>query len=230
MAELSDFLGHILEEITTARVQADFATIRTAKMYADDKDGLLQCFAAPHMRLSNLEITAPVIINNLPEGFVEKTDPTLLSQSVTKDLEQILSQKKIRLDITEIIKIIKEDNLLSQGYLNETSANILSSKIGNQIKSADSKSVNSAEAHKQVVALIHEQLLKTFQLLPRKTLGIEINAKTSAIKEFSQTAGQGANVVYFKMSITEDAMEIEMKDQSQPVTIGQSKIKRLLPE
>jgi len=221
MAELSDFLGHLLEEVTRARVQADFESIRVAKIYA--ADDLLKTFAIPRMRLPNIEITAPVVIIDVPEGYMEKTDPNLLSQSVAKDVQQILTQNKKRLAITEIVKIIKEDASLSQGYLNETSADILSSKIGNQIKS-------SAEVHKQVVQLIHDQLIKTFQNLPRTTMGIEINAKTSAIKEFSQTAGQGANVIYFKMSITEDAMEIELKDPSEPVSNGQSNIKRLLPE
>jgi hypothetical protein len=88
MAELSDFLGHILEEITRARVQADVEAIRTAKMYVSEEDGLLKNFAIPRMRLPNIEITAPVVITDVPEGYVEKTDPNLLSQSVASDLKE----------------------------------------------------------------------------------------------------------------------------------------------
>ncbi|MGB8217962.1 MAG: hypothetical protein WCE94_11745 [Candidatus Methanoperedens sp.] len=230
MADLSDFLGHILEEITRARVQADSAAIRTAKLYASDKDGFLKHFPVPRMRLPNIEITAPVVIIDIPEGYMEKTDPNLLSQSVADDVLKILTKKKISLDIAEITNIIKEDESLSKGYLSETSADVLSGKIGTQIKTMATKTISSADVHKKVVSLIHDQIFKTFQLLPRKPMGIVINAKTSAIKELSQTAGQGANVVYFKMSITEDAMEIELKDPSEPVSDGQSNIKRLIPE
>ena len=172
MTDLSDFLGHILEEITRARVQADFESVRTAKLYASDKEGFLKYFAVPRMRLPNVEITAPAVIIDVPEGFMEKTDPNLLSQSVAADVQKILSQNKIRLGIAEIIKIIKEDKSLSQGYLSETSADFLSFKIGNKIKTRDTKSRTSGETHKQVVALIHAQLIKTFQFLPRKAMGI----------------------------------------------------------
>ncbi len=230
MAELSDFLGHILEEITRARVQADFAAIRTAQMYASDEEGLLKYFPVPRMRLPTIEITAPVVIMDVPEGFMEKTDPILLSQSIAKNVLEILIQNKIKLDVTEIIALIKEDKSLSQGYLNNTSAEILSNKIGSQIETISTKSKNPAETHKNIVALIHDQLIKSFDMLPRKTVGIAINAKTSAIKEFSPTSGQSANVAYFKMSITEEALEIELKDISKPIGEGQTKIKRLTPE
>jgi hypothetical protein len=230
MAEFSDFLGHILEEITRARVQADFAAIKTAKLYASDEDGFLKHFPVPRMRLPTIEITAPVVITDVPDGYLEKTDPKLLQQSVTGDLQKLLAQKKIELNINEITQIIRDDEALSIGYLNETSTDILSSKIGNKIKETDTESSRSNTTHKQVISLIKGQLAKTFQQLPRKAVGISINAKSSAVKEFSHAAGQGANVVYFKMTITEDAMEIEMKEPSETSSEGQSTIKRLIPE
>jgi hypothetical protein len=130
--------------------------------------------------------------------------------------------------------IIKEDEFLSKGCLNETSVDTLSIKIGNQIKGTELKLTSSANVHKQVVSLIREQLIKTFNILPRKPLGIGINPKTSVIKEFNQATGQGgANVLYFKMSITEEALEIDFKDPSEPVPDlpkTQPIIKRLSPE
>ena len=235
MAELSDFMGHILEEITRALVRADIEAIRTARMYVSGEDGLLKNFAIPRMRLPNIEITAPLVITDVPEGYVEKTDPDLLSQSVAIDVKEILATKKININITEIIKIIKEDEFLSKGYLNETSVDTLSIKIGDRVKRTERKTTNSADVHKRVVSLIREQLIKTFNMLPRKPLGIGINPKTSVIKEFNQAAGQGgANVLYLKMSVTEEALEIDFKDPSEPVPADQPKtkpiIKRLSPE
>jgi len=229
MPEFSDFLGHILEEITRARIQADLEAVRTAKMYASDETGLLKNFPIPRMRLPNIEISAPVIITDVPDGFVEKTDSNLLSATVANDLHEMLSQQQINIDIAQVIETIKADEFLSKGHINEASAETLSKNVGNQIKQ-DIQSKSSADTHKRAVSLIHEQLTKTFAALPRKPVGISINAKTSAIKEINQAPGQPASVVYFKLSITEDALEINFKDPSDPSSKGDSKIKQLIPE
>jgi hypothetical protein len=230
MPEFSDFLGHILEEITRARAQADYAAITVAKMYSSDTDGLLKHFPVPRMRLPNIEITAPVIIVDVPDGHVDTTDPNVLKQSAAADIRKILTQQKINISTADITKIINADDSLSKGYINDSSANNLSQKIGDQINTKNTKSRITQDTHDQVVSLIREQLVKTFTALPRRPLGIQINATTSAVKEFSQSAGQSANVVYFKMTIAEDAMEIEMKDPAQPVVEGQTNIVRLTPE
>jgi hypothetical protein len=229
MPELSDFLGHILEEITRARIQADLEAIRTAKMYAADETGLLKNFAVPRMRLPNIEISAPVIIIAVPEGFVEKTDANLLSTTVANDLQEMLSKQQIKIDIAQIVEVIRSDEFLSKGHISDVSAATLSNTLANQIRqNIDTRS--SADSHKRVVSLIHEQLVKTLSELPRKPLGISINPNTSAIKEINQTPDQPASVVYFKLSITEDALEINLRAPSDPSSKGDSKIKQLIPE
>jgi hypothetical protein len=234
MAELSDFLGHILEEITRARVSADAEAVRTAKRYASDPDGLLRYFPVPRVRLPNVEITAPMIVSIVPEGHVEKTDPDLLSRTIAADLFKMLTRRKIKITTTEIIKIIKADPSLSKGYVSQSSADILSVQVGNQIKTPASKAKGSEEIHAEVVALIRQQIALTLQTLPLSPVGIGIDARTSVVKEFSQPAGQGANVLYVKMSISEDALEIEFEQPSEPVPDGKPPslpgIKRLSPE
>jgi len=229
MPEFSDFLGHILEEITRARIQADLEAVRTAKMYAADETGLLKNFPVPRMRLPNIEISAPVIITDVPDGFVEKTDPNLLSATVANDLRDLLSKQQIKIDIAQVIETIKADEFLSKGHIGEASVEILSKNVASQIK-PNIETRGSAETHERAVSLINEQLIKTFAALPRKPLGISINPKTSAIKEINQNPGQPASVVYFKLSITEDALEINLKDAADPSSKGDSKIKQLIPE
>jgi len=63
--DLSDFLGHILTEITRARVQADMESIRIAEMYANHD--LLQHFPIPRVRLPEVEINLPVILGDIPQ-------------------------------------------------------------------------------------------------------------------------------------------------------------------
>ncbi len=234
MAELSEFLGHILEEITRARVSADVEAVRIAKKYASDPDGLLQCFPVPRMRLPNIEITAPMIVSILPDGYVEKTDPGLLSHTLAADLLKMLTQHKIRINTTEIINIIKADPLLSKGYLSQSAADTLSIQIGDLIKTAASRVKDWEAIHAEVVAHIREQIDLTLKTLPLSPVGIGIDATTSAVSEFNRTASQGSNVLYVKMSISEEALEIEFKEPSEPVPPGQPtplpEIKRLSPE
>lgn len=234
MAELSDFLGHILEEVTRARVLADAEAVRIAKRYASDPDGLLRYFPVPRVRLPNVEITAPMIVSIVPEGHVEKTDPDLLSGTIAADLLKILIRRKIKITTTEIANVIKADPSLSKGYLSQSSADTLSVQIGDRIKTPASRAKTSEEIHADVVSLIRQQIVQTLQTLPLSPVGIGIDARTSAVKEFSAPAGQGANVLYVKMSISEDALEIEFEQPSEPVPAGQPTptpgIKRLSPE
>lgn len=234
MAELSDFLGHILKEITRARVSADAEAVWTAKRYASDPDGLLRYFAVPRVRLPNVEITAPMIVSAVPEGYIEKTDSDLLSKTLAADLLKTLAQHKIKIDTAEIINVIKADPSLSKGYVSQSSADTLSIRISNWIKPSASKEKNSEAIHAKVVSLIREQIVRTLQALPLSPVGIGIDATTSAVREFNRTASQGANVLYVKMSISEEALEIEFKEPSEPVPDGQPtpvpEIKRLSPE
>jgi hypothetical protein len=215
-------------------VSADAEAVRTAKQYAADPDGLLKHFAVPRVRLSNVEITAPMIVTIVPAGYVEKTDPDLLSQTVAADLLKMLTEHKIRVTTADIVKIIEADASLSKGYLSQSSVDSLSVKIGDQIKVPASRTKSSEQAHAEVAALIREQIGKTLQALPRSPVGIGIDATTSAVREFSRPAGQGANVLYVKMSISEEAMEIEFEQPPEPAPDGKPApapgIKRLSPE
>jgi hypothetical protein len=220
MAEMSDFLGHILEELTRARVQADIEAIRTARRYIDDEDGLLKNFPIPRMRLPNIEITLPIVISDVPDGYVEKTDASLLSQRLAADVKKLLAAEKLTLSVTEINSIIRSDDNLSRGFLSAISAESISTKMGSRVKEKGGKPIASSEVHERVTRLIKQQIDKTFEALPRKALGISINPRTAAVKEFGSASDKASSVVMVKMSITEDALEMDFRipPEPEPVT------------
>lgn len=239
MADLSDFLGHILEEITRARGQADVESVRIAKMYAADPDGLLKRFPVPRMRLQNVEINAPMIVSFVPEGHVEQANPDVLSQTIASDLITLLAKEKITIGIAKIIKIINADPSLSKGYVTSSAADTLSAQINSLIEARDSEARDSKDAsppdtHTEVVSLIRDQIKKTLQSLPRKPVGIRIDATTSVVREFNKNGVPGANVLFVKMSISEEALEIEFRQPTEPLPPGQPPpppvIERLSPE
>src|SRR3954464_7628945 len=66
MPYLGDYLGHLLSEITTARVQADLESVRIADLYASHT--LFKHMAVPRFRLPNVTIDAPVVITRMEEA------------------------------------------------------------------------------------------------------------------------------------------------------------------
>ena len=63
MPYLGDYLGHLLSEITIARMQADLEAVRVAELYATHP--LLRTFPIPHFRLPDVDLDIPVVIQKL---------------------------------------------------------------------------------------------------------------------------------------------------------------------
>jgi hypothetical protein len=63
MPYLGDYLGHLLAEITTARVQADLESLRVAELYASHP--LLKHFPIPHVRLPTVTVDVPVVVQSM---------------------------------------------------------------------------------------------------------------------------------------------------------------------
>jgi hypothetical protein len=222
MADLSDFLGHILEELTRARVQADLETIRTAKLYAGDDQGLMKNFPIPRMRLPNIEITLPVVIDDTPDGYIERTDPAELNKILVADIQKVLKEQKVEIAINEITSLLESDDQLSMGHIRPLSTDLLVSRISGKIQASSRR---TAAVHEKVVEEIRKQLDKTLSALPRRPVGISINPRSAAVKEFSQTADRAASVVYIKLSITEDALSMDLD-----LTHEKPVVTRLIPE
>lgn len=67
MPYLGDYLGHLLSEITMARVQADLEAVRVAELYASHP--LLRHMPVPHFRLPTLTLDVPVGIKEMTEAI-----------------------------------------------------------------------------------------------------------------------------------------------------------------
>lgn len=66
MPYLGDYLGHLLSEITIARVQADLEAVRVAELYASHP--LLRYMSVPRFRLPTMTLDVPVIIKEMEEA------------------------------------------------------------------------------------------------------------------------------------------------------------------
>ena len=243
MADLGEYLGHLLCEVARARVRADREAVRIAHEYVNDDSQLLRHFPVPRMRLPTLEITLPVQIDRVPEGYAEKTtaDTTLLSKVIVQALGPVLKEYKLHITTSEVTRIIKADPRLSGGELYEGFSDVLSAQLYDHTRAARSRPTaqepvkdTAGETFKKVAAAIRESVNVAIQALPRKPVGITVEARTAVLREI----GNPALLVNLKLSISEDALEIHLEDQSTPLDgkpdpakpLAGPKIKRLLPE
>jgi hypothetical protein len=66
MPYLGDYIGHLLSEITLARVQSDLEAVRLAELYASHP--LLRHMPVPHFRLPTMTLDVPVAIKAMEEA------------------------------------------------------------------------------------------------------------------------------------------------------------------
>ena len=66
MPYLGDYIGHLLSEITIARMQADLEAVRVAEMYASHP--LLRYLPVPRVRLPAVTLDMPLIIQQMEEA------------------------------------------------------------------------------------------------------------------------------------------------------------------
>jgi len=247
MADLGEYLGHLLCEVARARVRADMEAVRIAHEYANDDSQLLHHFAVPRMRLPTLEISLPVRIDRVPEGYAEKTpaDTALLSKVIVQALGPVLKQHKLHITTREVTRIIKADPRLSGGELYEGFSDALSVQLHDHTRAAArsrpageaATREDAGETFKKVAAAIRESVEVAIRALPRKPVGIAVEARTAALREI----GNPALLLNLKLSISEDALEIHLEDPPAPnITpvdkpeaarpLASPKIKRLSPE
>ena len=236
MADLSEYLGHLLCEVTRARVMADHEAVRVALAYAADAEGLLRFFPVPRVRLPELEITVPVAVREIPDGYAETTaaDMTAFAKALAAELGRTLAAQSLRIDTTEITRIITQDPLLSRGRLRDGVVDALTANVRDRTQPAQRSQARGAaptlaagsERFRAVTALIREQVARAVEALPRVPAGIAVEGRTAAVRE----VGDLAAVVSLKLVVREDALEIILADGSSPGAPAAPQISRLVPE
>jgi hypothetical protein len=71
MPYLGDYLGQLLSEISMARMQADLESVRLAELYASHP--LLRTMPVPHVRLPDVELDIPVLVQTSEEPRTGET-------------------------------------------------------------------------------------------------------------------------------------------------------------
>ena len=240
MSELSETLGHLLCEITRARMAADRESVRIARQYAEDDGGLLRHFPVPRMRMPQLELTLPVVVSHIPQGYVAKVAPDMLVSALSANLKEALKGLAIHVSTTEIRKIVRADANLSQGLVSDQLPTLLTEQLHDHTRRLVERQLakaaagngeavpasQSAERFKEIAAIIRTQVNRTLDALPQRPVGISVDARTQQVKEVNQG---GSFCLSLKLNVTEEGLDMLFEDPEP----GQGKLpvlSRLVPE
>lgn len=240
MSELSETLGHLLCEITRARMAADRESVRIARQYAEDDGGLLRHFPVPRMRMPQLELTLPVVVSHIPEGYVTRVAPDMLVSALSANLREALKAQSIHVSTTEIRRIVRADPNLSQGLVSDQLSTQLTEQLHDhtrrlvdrqaakaaKVAGSDqaASASQSAERFKAIAAIIRTEVNRTLDALPQRPVGISIDARTQQVKEANQG---GSFCLNLKLNVTEEGLDMlfEEPGQDRPPVLS-----RLVPE
>jgi hypothetical protein len=92
MPYLGDYIGHLLSEITIARMQADLEAVRVAELYASHP--LLRNMPVPHFRLPEVDLDVPVVVKQVEEPRAGESPRGGVSiAEIRKAFEQVLTRQ-----------------------------------------------------------------------------------------------------------------------------------------
>jgi hypothetical protein len=107
MPKLGDYIGHLLSEITIARMQADLEAVRVAELYADHP--LLRYMPVPRFRMPNVEMDVPIVVKELelPDDKSSCANPPVAEIRKVFDgvIISILAKEKITLSAAVQLKL-----------------------------------------------------------------------------------------------------------------------------
>lgn len=231
MIELSDFLGNILSQISEARKQADEASIRMARQYAEDE--LLRHLPVPRVRLPNMEITIPVCIKETRKTSVYDPQKGIVRKELVRNVYNTMQKEFVkaypkRKDLQKGYIHINKQLLTNTDRLKEQLEREREREIDPVVARYISKAVDEfattrklSGKNKDVVIATMKGKLSTIvnesiPLTKGRLTAIGITPESNEMKELEVS---GQQPMMLKLSVKEEAFELIRKEEE-----GQRKV------
>jgi hypothetical protein len=226
MPYLGDYLGHLLSEITIARVQADLEAVRVAELYASHP--LLRHLPIPHFRLPTVTLDVPVIIKKMEEGKAgESPRGGVVLPALRKSFDRVLNlhlqRAKIKLSDPERANLDQALNqtisrLALPPYVSISVMRIADELVLTAIKALGDperkggpvESIRLEKLADEIKTAARREFLNLRQAPPR----LHVLVTTAELRE----AGPQELLAHLHLSISEEGMEwtvIESQGKSQ---------------
>lgn len=216
MAKLNEYLGSIISGITDARVMADLQTVKVAREY--NKHELLKHFVVPHLRISDIELTIPVAIEEVTEKDIPVYEPidnrafqavayrevvnSMGLKSLPADKSNEL-QKEISRRTKDLEEQLRIHNNLD--YLKSFASEIagISVKVADEVPRTRKYVAGSLNAD-SIAARLHDALAAEIKVSgSRKELDqLNVILEAHRLREYKHE-----NLIFIKMKISEQGLE-----------------------
>lgn len=211
MADLGDLMGSLMSGLIRARRVADEQTAALAEYYKDNP--LLEGLSVPRIRISELTIDMPMLIENHVEGEAgDIGDPKKIAAVAESHLKSSLAEKKVSLD-SAFHKTFAREVESRLKLVKESGAPIMKESIARSVDNAltgalaKSKTTLSASEKQALAGDLRARISEMNMAKEAVTPSIVANIKTSDVKEQSSAA----NVVRLKFTLKEEGLEWAVK-------------------
>ncbi len=230
MPYLGDYIGHLLSEVTNARVQADLESVRIAEIYASHP--LLRNMPVPHFRLPNVDLDIPVaisdmetvedaetadrVLDNMRESFGRVLDFQVKNANfkisekdkarLEKDLDKKILQRKKPLKKAGALKVSEKEQLARRLSVTAITDEMVSAAV-EVIEPQAKEEVNGPERLQKMKKDLSKAALMEFSKYLHENTRLNVSAKSSELKEIGRGSGPSSIMVNIRLSITEEAFE-----------------------
>src|SRR3972149_8347909 len=212
MPNLGDYLGHLMSEITIARMKGNIESIRIAELYSAHP--LLRNMPIPHFRLPSIELDVPVVIKQMEEeqaGELPRGTPPLAA--IRKTFERVFDTTireeglSFKPEVNTKLRATLDKKWISLSRPKEISIDV--NRVADEMSSTTSRLIIEAgtSMDKQRQQKFEEKLRETTRLefikLRKPPTRLQVLVTTGEIRE----AGPNEIVTKLHLKITEESFE-----------------------
>lgn len=207
MADLGELLGSLMSGLIHARRMADEQTAALAEYYKDNP--LLEGLSVPRIRIPELTIDIPMLIENQVEGQNgEMEDPTKIADAIYAQLKKTLSNNNIKVS-QDFHETFLDDVNKQLRLIKKTGAPIMKETVARSVQGAFATTLTKTKTtltatDKEAIARDLRAKVSTVSIAkdPRAS-SIVANIKTADVKE----RASNTSVVRLKITLKEEGLE-----------------------
>lgn len=207
MADLGELLGSMMCGLIRARRMADEQTAALAEYYKDNP--LLEGLSVPRIRIPELTIDMPMLIENHVEGQSgEMEDPTKIADAAGAQLKTTLSKNNIEIN-PDFHKTFSEKVKNQLELVKQTGAPIMKETVVRNVQDAFADTLTKTKT--TLTATDKETIARNFRTnVPKVSIAKEpvsssivANIKTADVKE----RASNTSVTRLKITLKEEGLE-----------------------
>jgi len=207
MADLGDLLGSFMSGLIRARRMADEQTAALAEYYKGNP--LLEGLSVPRIRIPELTIDLPFIIENHSEGEKgEMNDPKKIISEAISVVNSYFSKLEIKSNPTFLKAFTNEaENQLTT--LRQSGLPLMKESIVRIVQNSISETISKTQTpfttsqRDEIAKALRERISQVSIIKEPTSSSIAANIKTSDVKEKSSVT----NVVRLKITLKEEGLE-----------------------